>query len=467
MATTTQNINTTTTLPAWYSDYLQQVMGRALGAAGEPYQPYTGQMNAALTPDQMGAYQQVRDITGAGTPDLDNAAGYYDAAAGGRSFDAGSGAFASSENMFKDASGIDTASEYQPFGAQASGLAYGAGSAATPYIQASTSPMGLSAASPYLGMAGTSFPDAASAYMSPYNSAVTDRIAQLGARNLSENLLPAVSDDFVRAGQYGSTKQRDLVGRAVRDTQESVLGQQTQALESGYQTAGQLYGQDASRYAGLAGTAGGLGTQQQQLLQSAGTGLGNLGLSQAGLINTIGSTGAGLSAADAQRQISAAQGLSGIGQAQVQASAADLARQLQAGQGLAALGQQRQNMGLQGAAALEAAGSAQQAQQQRGLDTAYSQFQQQQNYPWQQIGNLSNVIQGLPVNTSSSSTQTTSGQGPNVLSQVGGIGAGLAGLAGAGVFKAKGGAVKKKGRVSYGVTPRRGLSFYSEMSRAA
>lgn len=449
-STTTQNINTTTQLPQWYADYLQNVMGRAVGAAGEPYQAYTGQMNAGLTPDQQAAYGQVRDIAGGQYQDMALAAG------AGNSGAAGQGSFDSASGLFQQGAGVNTAGMYQPYGQQAAGLASNATAQANPYIQQSTSPMGLSAAAPYLGAASQTFPGAVDQYMSPYTQQVTDRIAELGGRNLSENLLPQISDQFVRAGQFGSAQQRDVVGRALRDTQESVLGQQAQALEQGYSTAGQLFGQDQSRLAGLAGTAGGLGTSQQQILQGAGSQLGNLGLSQAGLVNTIGQTGAGLSAADAARQIQAGQGLSNIGQSQIQASQADYARQLQAAQ-------QAQNMGLQGAASLEAAGQSQQAQQQRGLDTAYGQFQQQQNYPWQQIGNLSNVIQGLPVNTSSSSTQSTTAPNPSAISQIGGLGAGLAGLAGAGVFKARGGAVRKQVKYkrghSYGNTPRRGLSF--------
>lgn len=468
MGTTTQNVVQETKLPDWYAQYLQQVMGRAVGAAGEPYQQYTGQLNAGQTSDQIGAADIVRGVaSGAATPWLTAANDQYNAAAAGNSGEAGQGSFDQASGLFQQGAGVDTASQYQPYGQQAAGLAGAATAQANPYIQQSTSPMGLNAAAPFLGAASQTFPGAAQDYMSPYTQQVTDRIAQLGGRNLSENLLPQISDQFVRAGQFGSAQQRDVVGRALRDTQESVLGQQAQALEQGYSTAGQLFGQDQSRLAGLAGTAGGLGAQQQQTLQGAGNSLGSLGLSQAGLVSNIGSTGAGLSAADAQRQITAGQGLSGIGQSQVQASQADLQRQLAAGQSLAALGLQGQNMSLQGAAALENVGASQQAQQQRGLDTAYSQFQQQQNYPWQQIGNLSNVIQGLPVGQSTNTSQTTTTPNASPISQVAGLGIGAAGLAQSGIFKAKGGAVhgkqvKYKRSHSYGNTPRRGIAVFDE-----
>jgi hypothetical protein len=83
-------------------------------------------------------------------------------------------------------------------------------------------------------LAGTTSVGNINTYMNPYISNVTDRIAQLGARNLSENLLPAVSDSFVRAGQFGGTRMGEFGSRALRDTQESVLGQQAQALQQGY-----------------------------------------------------------------------------------------------------------------------------------------------------------------------------------------------------------------------------------------
>ncbi len=479
--TTTQNVITQTQLPSWYSDYLQQVMGRAVGAAGEPFQQYTGPLNAGLTADQQQAYNIVRgSANGAASPWLQAGTDLYNQSADASSGAAGQGAFDQASGLFTGAAGANTAGISQPYVQQGAGLAGIAGqgsslAAANPYIQQSTSPTGLQAASPFLGAASQTFPGAVQDYMSPYTQQVTDRIAQLGERNLKENLLPSISDQFVRAGQFGSAQQRDVVGRALRDTNESVLGQQAQALEQGYGTAGQLFNQDQSRLAGLAGTAGGLGTSQQQILQGAGNTLGGLSGSdlsrQLSAGQTIGQLGLGQSSAasaDASRQLQAGQGLSNIGQSQIQASQADLQRQLAAAQGLAAIGQQGQNMTLQNAAALQSVGAEQQQTAQQGINTAYGQFQQQQSYPWQQIGNLSNVIQGLPVNTSSSTQASTTQPAPSGLSQVAGVGLGVAGLANSGIFHAKGGAVragkvvKYKKTHSYGNTPRRGIAVFED-----
>ena len=84
-------------------------------------------------------------------------------------------------------------------------------------------------------------------YMNPYNQAVTDQIARLGARNLTENLLPGVSDQFVRAGSFGGSRMGEFGNRAVRDTQEAILGQQAQSLQQGYGQALGASQQDLAR----------------------------------------------------------------------------------------------------------------------------------------------------------------------------------------------------------------------------
>jgi hypothetical protein len=83
--------------------------------------------------------------------------------------------------------------------------------------------------------------------MNPYNQAVTDQIARLGARNLTENLLPGVSDQFVRAGSFGGSRMGEFGNRAVRDTQEAILGQQANTLQQGYTQALGASQQDLAR----------------------------------------------------------------------------------------------------------------------------------------------------------------------------------------------------------------------------
>lgn len=84
-------------------------------------------------------------------------------------------------------------------------------------------------------------------YMSPYIQNVSDRLGALAQRNLSENLLPAVSDTMVGAGQMQGTRQGEFQSRALRDTQESLLGQQAQLLNTGYTGALSAAQTDQSR----------------------------------------------------------------------------------------------------------------------------------------------------------------------------------------------------------------------------
>lgn len=123
-------------------------------------------------------------------------------------------------------------------------------------------------------------PGVASSYMSPYTAAVTDRLATLGNRNLTENLLPSINSTFTGAGQFGSTRNADFANRALRDTQEAILGQQAQALEAGYGTAGNLFGADQAR--ALTAQQGNLGARQ-----ALGTNLTNLAGSMAGTMGNV------------------------------------------------------------------------------------------------------------------------------------------------------------------------------------
>jgi hypothetical protein len=100
-------------------------------------------------------------------------------------------------------------------------------------------------------------------YMNPYTSQVNDVIAQLGARNLSENILPQVNQTFTGAGQFGGSRNAEFTNRAIRDTQQSILNQQAQNMNQGFQNAMQNYltGQGQDIAAGQQLTN--LGQQQQ------------------------------------------------------------------------------------------------------------------------------------------------------------------------------------------------------------
>jgi len=95
-------------------------------------------------------------------------------------------------------------------------------------------------------------------------------------------------------------------------------------------------------------------------------------------------------------------------------------------------------------------GQAQQQQEQRPLDVAYQDFVNQQNYPYKQLGYMSDLIRGLPLGQKSSA-QTYEGSGSTV-GQLAGLGMGALGLSrmmsDGGVAYAEGGLTYANGGVT-------------------
>lgn len=91
------------------------------------------------------------------------------------------------------------------------------------------------------------FPQHYQRYMDPYQQAVVDRIAALGNRNLSENILPQLEAKFVRLGQHGGSRHAELAQRAARDIQSEISGRQAEALSHGYGQAMGAFNADQAR----------------------------------------------------------------------------------------------------------------------------------------------------------------------------------------------------------------------------
>ena len=510
--------------PQWYQDLLYDQMMSARAIAGQSFEPYALPRVAGQTPDQTAAYQSVRQNIGAWQPSYDVAmrgtqslagetpgvtsgVGYMQAAAGYNpmlaqqpylnqsSAELGN---ALRQNAFNVAapgtyqamgmSGLETAS---PFLMQGSTLgmnaAQGTAHLATPANAMAMGMSGLETASPFLmqgsalGLnAAQSSAPLAQQYMNPYTNAVTNQIAQLGARNLQENLLPAVSDQFVRAGQFGGSRMGEFGQRALRDTQEAVLREQSQALQAGY---GQALGasqadlsrmlQAGSQQGQLGQIAGGMTAQQQQLLMQGGQNIAQnyaqdlQRMLQAGQAQTqIGQIAGGMTQAQQQAMMQGSQNLAGIrgqdlnrimqgaeqyaglgqqaagatqqygnmlqsiGQGIGSMSMNEAQRQQSALGQLADMGRTQQSLVAQDAASMEAIGQAQQAQKQRELSAAYEQFMEQQRYPQQQMdwyqAQLKGAGQYLPSTTTQSGYTTQVGMSP--LAQVAGLYTGYQGL---------------------------------------
>lgn len=367
----TSYTTSSTETPKWMQDAIYNQIQLAQNFANTPYQPYSLPTVAELSPLQQQAYQQVQTNQGAWQPSMNQAqVGTYGATTGNQSSNAAASSLGSQSSALNALS-----SQYSdPM------------NTLSPYAQQAASTGGSDAAQPYLSQASKSSVSDIGSYMNPYTSNVTDQIAKLGARNLSENLLPAVSDQFVRAGQFGGTRMGEFGSRALRDTQDSVLNQQSQALQAGYGQALNTAQADQSRQAQLAGTAGNLTQAQQNAMLNTGQAMSNAQLQGLGLAQ---------SGASQYGQLGATQG---------SLASTDASRQLSALQQLANQSQQAQGMRASDVASLEAAGQAQQGQQQQQLTAAQQQDAEAKGYPKSQLDWLNTQIRGM---TSSVPTKTT------------------------------------------------------------
>jgi len=124
----------------------------------------------------------------------------------------------------------------------------------------------LGAASKLMGQAGaTTMPDVVADYMNPYTSGVVDEMSRLQQRNIQENILPNLGAAAVGSGQFGSRRQQQITGNALRDMQSDLLGRQMQALQSGYTDAGKFAQGDLTRALQAGQSFESLGKSQQDV----------------------------------------------------------------------------------------------------------------------------------------------------------------------------------------------------------
>jgi hypothetical protein len=449
---------TTQDLPTWYSDYTQGLISRANAIAAEPYQAYTNPRIAQLDPAQQYAYQKTAGLEASYQPYMQSALQSAQQGASGSALDAAAPFFAqglaynpssAAAPLFGEAANTlrqqvgDTSSLAQPYLQQANALTsqgvQGTAGLAQPYFQQAGQTFGGALAGAQ--QAGQTGLGGIQDYMNPYTDQVVNRIGELGARNLREQFLPQIQDRAIQSGQFGGSRQGEAIGRALRDTQESTLAQQSQALQAGYGQAGQLLQADRARQLQAAGQQAQIGGQQAALGQTT-AGLSGADyqrmLAGAQQQAALGQAAAGLEGADLARYAQAGSQLGALGQMtgqlagqtgtqnlqagqQIGALAGqDFTRQLQAAQQFGALGQQQQQLGLQNIGALEAAGATQQQQAQRSLDQAYADFLSQREYDRNNTAFLNAAIRGLeiPTSTSTSSTGPASVYQPSPLSQL-------------------------------------------------
>jgi hypothetical protein len=205
------------------------------------------------------------------------------------------------------------------------------------------------------------------------------------------------------------------------------LSNQQQAAVQNQAAKLQMQGMSAQQalQAALANQQAGMTTQQQQE-QSRQFGAGQ-GMQAAGLSAQYGL--AAQQEAERSKQFGANLGLEGLKSGM---------------QGYGALGSQGQNLYGQTTGNLQlqnAFGTQKQQQGQNMIDVNQRNYAEEQNYPYKQVGFMSDVVRGAPVgNLGSTMTQPA----PSLVSQVAGLGG--AAVTGAKLFgKAKGGQIKQRG----------------------
>lgn len=118
-------------------------------------------------------------------------------------------------------------------------------------------------------------------HMNPYLNGALNTVSNLANQNLSENVMPGVNSTFTGAGQFGSTRNGDFLGRAIRDNQQVISNTQGKMVN-------QAYGQATTDYRGWAeqgltagGAMSGLGNQMGQYgITGLNTGMNLGGLNQ-------------------------------------------------------------------------------------------------------------------------------------------------------------------------------------------
>ena len=254
-----------------------------------------------------------------------------------------------------------------------------------------------------------------SQYMSPYMQNVVD-IQQREAQRQADIAGTQRGAQAARSGAFGGSRAGLLEAEAARNLALQKGDIQAQGQQSAFQNAQQQFN-----------------TQQQRDLQAqlANQGMGfNVGQQNLNALLGVQQLGAGQ---NLQAQLANQQALQAAQQAREQSRQFGANYGMQGLQtGLSAAGQLGQLGGQQFAQGMDinklqaGYGGMQQQLEQQGLSQAYQDFLNQQNYPYKQLGFMSDIMRGTPTG-SSSVTQMYQAQ-PGGLQQLAGLGLGAYGL---------------------------------------
>lgn len=463
---------TQTSLPAYVQPYFENILQRGLYESARPYEAYPGQRLAQFAPEETFAQQ---NIMGLQRPEQLGLASDIAARVGYAGMPSGMGI----AGQFRPEAVTPTyqATEFQP--------GYTAGAFA-PGFQAQQFQSGYQAGQFQPGYAAGQFgggfeagsltaPGALESYMSPYQQAVTD-IERREAIRASQMQAPEMGAAAARAGARGGTREALIEAERQRNLSQQLGDIQARGSQAGFQQAQQAF--EADRAARLQQAQFGLGAfqaqegarqraaelglsaqqqqeaarQAQEQFRQSAFGMGaeerqfqaNIGLQsqQAGEAARQRAAELGLSAqqqTDAARQAEeqfrtqaqqfnieqqrqrALLGLEGLA-----ADRAGMAQRLSAAELLGGMGSQQQALDLQRLGAQMGVGTERRGLMQRGLDLGYEDFLRQQAYGREQLGYLSNLLQGVPIQPGS--TVSTFGRVPTTEQQLLGSGLGALGL---------------------------------------
>ena len=218
-------------------------------------------------------------------------------------------------------------------------------------------------------------PAAASYYMSPYMTNVSD-IAAREARRQGDIQKADLAMGAIKRGQFGSGRQALMQSEAERNLQQNIADIYTKGQQAAYESAGKLYGEDAARQ-----------LQAQQ---------------------------ATLGGEQAAAQLAGQTGISGL-QAGLEASRAQSANAAAT-----------QTANLERLKAQAASEGEKQALQQKIDDIAYQQAMEQRDWEKKQLEFYNAMLRGYP---GTAQTQVQYAPSPSPISQIGGLGLGALGLA--------------------------------------
>jgi len=232
-----------------------------------------------------------------------------------------------------------------------------------------------------------------SQYMNPYMQNVVD-IQQREAQRQADIAGTQRAGQAVKSGAFGGSRAGIMEAEAARNLAMQKGDIQAAGQNAAFQNAQQQFN-----------------TQQQRDLQAQ-----------------LANQGVGMQAqqlGEQSRQFGAGYGMQG------------LQTGLQAAGQLGQLGGQRFQQGMDINKLQNTYGAQQQQLEQQGLSQSYQDFLNQQNYPYKQLGFMSDILRGTPTGSSSSMNMYQSP--PSMLGQLGGLGMGAYGISQ--LMKAEGGTV--------------------------